>query len=648
MAIHIAPGVYSEFRDIPTAPEAPAGTTGLFIFASSKGVDNELVPVNGAQDLISKFGTPLVTKYGQSQLNAVRYATESSSLYVMRVLPTYEEGKDPSTGKIDSSYCAKYAHVIFGIFENNDKYAIVPFYLAQDNTPALSNEVTKLGDTEVFTKFLAQTFEIVENGVVVDVVKHNLTTVLGQEIDLEEATLTNLNNDDVLKSTWTPGSTDATSYWYNFEFKNPYKPFMVIAGKGRGAYYNNIGISIVKDVTTDDEYYVKVKIIQGSTVIDAEEFKVSFDPEKKDPTGESMFIADVLNKYSDYVTCYADKDLCKYLATTTIVHDGKAYTIIERLLEDTMYAIGEGNTVYEKTTVRLRNGTDGALFKKDGSLDITVYQNCLIHAFNGEYDDKINKKEESDFSLVYDASFPIPVKQAIVNLCERRKDCFGILDLPPAKDAFDAVNVRNNQMAWCNSWLCAIYAPYSVIYDAYSGGNRKVAPSYHMSYIYPRNDRDYALWYAPAGLTRGVASDCLQLQWNAETESELEKFVLNRINPIIKKRGVYVVWGQRTALKKASPFADVNVVRLVLYIDKVLQRFCDEFIFEFNDPITWNQISSGITSFLADLKSKRALYDFSVDVGATDYEIKTHKCHVNVYLKPTRVIEVIQLVYTVE
>jgi hypothetical protein len=84
-------------------------------------------------------------------------------------------------------------------------------------------------------------------------------------------------------------------------------------------------------------------------------------------------------------------------------------------------------------------------------------------------------------------------------------------------------------------------------------------------------------------------------------------------------------------------------MRLVLYIKRALEQYCKFFIFEFNDKLTHDQIKQGIIPFLDRIKARRGLVDFSIDVGADEYEFKNKICHVNVTLKPMKVIEKIEL-----
>jgi hypothetical protein len=92
----------------------------------------------------------------------------------------------------------------------------------------------------------------------------------------------------------------------------------------------------------------------------------------------------------------------------------------------------------------------------------------------------------------------------------------------------------------------------------------------------------------------------------------------------------------------------LNIVRLVLYCKRAIEQFCRFFIFEQNDQITWTQVSGAVVDFLDVIKNKRGLDSYSVEVGATDYEKKTKKFHVNIILQPTRVVEQIELNFFIQ
>jgi hypothetical protein len=168
-----------------------------------------------------------------------------------------------------------------------------------------------------------------------------------------------------------------------------------------------------------------------------------------------------------------------------------------------------------------------------------------------------------------------------------------------------------------------------------------------MSYLIPRNDNVAELWFAAAGFNRGSIDSIKELRYNPRL-AQRDQMYLKQLNPIVKFSAGYVVWGQLTSQAKASALQDLNIVRLVLYCKRAIEQYCRFFIFEQNDQITWTQVAGSIVDFLEIIKNKRGLDSYSIDVGATDYEKKTKKFHVNIILQPTRVVEQIELNFYIQ
>jgi len=118
---------------------------------------------------------------------------------------------------------------------------------------------------------------------------------------------------------------------------------------------------------------------------------------------------------------------------------------------------------------------------------------------------------------------------------------------------------------------------------------------------------------------------------------------LKQLNPIVKFSDGYRVWGQLTSQSKASKMQNTNVVRLVLYCKRALELYCKNFIFEQNDAITWGLVAQDIVEFLEDIKNRRGLRSYSVEVSATAYELKTKAFHVNITMDPITPVEQIKL-----
>jgi phage tail sheath protein FI len=304
--------------------------------------------------------------------------------------------------------------------------------------------------------------------------------------------------------------------------------------------------------------------------------------------------------------------------------------------------------------VPLKKGSEGDLRTASGDVDTAeaetlleqAYAGLLTNPYTGELEDQIYDTETIYFSLVFDAGYPADVKTAISGLCTTRRDCVGILDNGDNNSVNAALAARNNVNTF-NNFYVALYESYNKVSDPFTGEDVWFSPIYHMSYIIPRNDNVAELWFAPAGFNRAAIDSIKEIRYNPRL-GQRDQLYLKQLNPIVKFSNGYVVWGQLTAQAKASALQDLNIVRLVLYCKRAIEQFCRFFIFEQNDPITWGQVSGAITDFLEVIKQKRGLDSYSIDVGATDYERKTKRFHVDIILQPTRTVEQIELNFFIQ
>ncbi len=641
---NISPGVYTKIFDMSTYVSQVPGTIGFMTGLSKKGRDNELLFVGSRQELISEWGEPNIIEYGknygQGLYNAYNYLGESGSLYWMRPLP---DDAAYSNIRIDASY----------------------------------NPLTD-----------------------------STASILVTYVD-------SINTKEELKT-----SLESTGTTY---------PIGILYPIGRGDYYNGISVRFTEHANPllSGVYVLDIYERQsdGDEVI-VESFEVSFNPNAKDLTGDSIYIGYILETYSgilrwemttadesytsgyDLVVKVYDKDLTSSVevdktqvgasikdikqdfsewqslaAPATyliVVKDGRGNSLhgwcgasfdsdasIEIYMDNQLTTRGwNGNTSLfdENSTITyqvrksntsiatafasaepvpMKKGSDGALLNSDGSLNQTVATTLLSQAYSGLLDDKVLDTENVYFTLVFDCGYPDDVKTQISTLCQTRRDCVGIID--NGDNATFQVAIENRETAHTfNTYFVSIFENYNKVYDIFTGQDIWVSPCYHMSYILPRNDRVAELWYAAAGFNRASIDSIKEVRFNPRL-GQRDKMYLKQLNPIVHFAPGYVVWGQLTSQSKASALQDLNIVRLVLYIDRAFKEYCRFFIFEQNDQITWNSVSGDLIDFLEQIKRKRGLYNYSVDVGATDYEKKNKTFHVNVTLEPTRVVEKIEL-----
>ena len=98
--------------------------------------------------------------------------------------------------------------------------------------------------------------------------------------------------------------------------------------KGSGKWYNRLGVSLSYDDNYDGTYpdwsMFKLTIFERSNgeEISREQFAVSLDPDAVSATKESLFIEDVVNTYSSYLTCVVNYDnLQNFIETKLSIKD---------------------------------------------------------------------------------------------------------------------------------------------------------------------------------------------------------------------------------------------------------------------------------------------------------------------------------------
>lgn len=204
------------------------------------------------------------------------------------------------------------------------------------------------------------------------------------------------------------------------------------------------------------------------------------------------------------------------------------------------------------------------------------------------------------------------VQQYLVALAETRRDCFAVLDMPASEQSTErAFNYRRNVLNVDSSYA-AIYTPDLKIVDEFTDIVRFVPPSGHVAAAYARTDRMRAVWFAPAGLNRGLVKQVMDLRVRYE-QGDRDLLDPAQVNCIIIKPGKGpVIWGAETLQSRASVLRNVSVRRLLIALEVAMVDALDYSVFEPNDPILGFQITQMLTSFLQPVKEGRGLENFLV------------------------------------
>jgi len=327
--------------------------------------------------------------------------------------------------------------------------------------------------------------------------------------------------------------------------------------------------------------------------------------------------------------------------------------------------LSDGETTVKGWSTFSGNEEDGSpyMFRK-------AQRRAVVRAMQAVVNNNTQIREEMTFfTLIAAPAYPELLDEMVALNVDRKETAFIILDTPfrlkPQGQAL--LNWMSGNYAVTNgergitsgSAQAACYYPSGFASDL--DGNDVVVPASHIVLrTYAYNDQVAYPWFAPAGLTRGVVTNASNVGY-INDEGEFVPVALTNgqrdtlygdgsrmgINPITRfpGQGLYV-FGQRTMQAYSSALDRVNVGRLLAYLRERFDPLARPFIFEPNDKITRANAKQVFDSFLADMISKRAIYDFIVvcdETNNTPARIDRNELWIDVAIEPVKAAEFIYI-----
>ena len=650
--MNVSPGVYSKIIDLSTFVQNVPSTIGFIPFLSKKGRDNQLTFIGSRSELISEWGEPNIQEYGknygQGPYIAYNYLGEAGSLYGLRCMPddaTYSNmvinailGSNDSTASITVSYASTV-----------NTHAEIHTSLISDSTSFPVCIITPIGRGEYYNgislRFTAHANPMLSDVYVLDIYEKQSD---GDEVIIES-----------FQVSFNPTAVDLSgdSIWIQYILNNYSSILKCEMTLASGDYTDGYNL-VVKVYDKNIGNVSLVETAMSATITDDKQ--VFTDWETNPETGHASYMVEAKDAKGNILTGW----LGTASGNTINVFNGRHLADADQSWEGDLAAFDNASDVTYRikksltsistafisaTPVPLKEGTDGSLLQADGSLDTSEatnvlasgYAGTLLNPITGEDEDSVLDTENIYFSMVFDAGYPTSVKSGISTLVQTRRDCVAIVDNGDNATYNLAMTSRANTNV-CNNFYTALYESYNKVYDVFTGQDIWVSPVYHMAYILPRNDNVAEIWYAAAGFNRAAIDTIKELRYSPKL-GQRDQMYLKQLNPLVKFSQGYVVWGQLTSQSKSSALSDLNIVRMILYIKRAFETFCREFIYEQNDAITWGKVAGEMIEFLEQIKRKRGLDSYSVNVYATDYMKKTKSFTCDITLQPTRTVERIDL-----
>ena len=270
------------------------------------------------------------------------------------------------------------------------------------------------------------------------------------------------------------------------------------------------------------------------------------------------------------------------------------------------------------------------------------------------------RSEMYEYNIIVCPGYPEVVDELLALSVAVNDEAFVIADTPGNKSPDEVANWANTSERF-NSTSVAYYYPWGLASNL-DGNDVFCAPSGIALRTFAYSDSVSELWFAPAGVRRGLVTGVSKVGYitgavgtpttfvesnlNQGQRDNLYEFYKN-INPIVyfPGRGI-IIWGQKTAASAASALDRINVVRLVMYMKRGLRKGAFPFVFEPNDQITRDNLKAASDGFLGDIMIKRGLYDFVTlcdESNNTATRIDRNELWLDVAIKPVKAAEFIYI-----
>jgi len=264
-----------------------------------------------------------------------------------------------------------------------------------------------------------------------------------------------------------------------------------------------------------------------------------------------------------------------------------------------------------------------------------------------------SQNQRKDFLVILDALRHIFVQgenSKIVNTKKLWSPNAGI-DPDPRAPGYVATNFSQHiywplrhQFELLDSSYACTYATAAQVLDPSSNRQIWVPFSGFATAAMGNTDANFQPWFAPAGFTRGVllGVNDLGVYPKQKQRDQLYKIGLNPV-PFFPVEG-FVIFGQKTLLKKPSAFDRINVRRLFLNLEIATRDTVKYFVFEPNTLFTRTQVVNVLTPIFENAKNTEGLYDYLIicdERNNTPDVIDQNEMKVDIYLKPVRAAEFI-------
>lgn len=617
---HVYPHQYVQINDNTEVQATYASgssdiTALMCVFASPKGRDNVIQTIDtGLRGFMKEYGLGSFSVYGQPLLNA--YAAASTNQCLVHCLRVTAD---------DATYAN--SMLMANISTDVDSVDVSGPSVSEDGTTG-SGEVAMVNVTKVrlFTKALTEPLTALSD--------------LADLVDMPEVT-----EDD--------GSITV--------------PLFALGYVGKGAYGNSLRWRLTSDKTNDKNNDYKNYILSMYTtengMQEQEQHHVSF-VEDAVYVGSSIYAPDVINDVSgdgsELINLYVNQAGFQkiwniYKENTPDTH--LTFETFDPLLGIDKTTRGqipyleisgdvasanpdEVNVVLNATTgIPLIGGDEGSLAVGNPARENTL-KNLYVKAFSGDIDPYIRSKNRFPTTFIYDANYPVEVKQLIASLALVRTDCMASLDCGTGIITKASVRAYVEQYlaSYINDRVQTI-EPYCMkVRDPYSQKSVTVTSTYWLSLRYPQHIYAYGGKHRPLagnrfGVITGYIPNSVYPIFDEDLDSEeMDELAEMHINFAKYNANQEICRAmQDTRQIKQTVLSEQNNMLIVLDIKRDAERLSAQFEYDFSEPEDLARFNAAM-QVLVDKYAAAQVRSITAEYSKNQWESERNYIHLNIAL----------------
>lgn len=592
------PGTIFNWYDqsyINTQSASEAEFAPLFLTASSFDKGPEDMRIVSGDNFYKLYGTPSFTRHGQPAIQAARIIDAGGRLLIKRLV-----ADDATLANIILVSTVKTEIIATPDTTNSEDAKTLNQILGKDTST----------DTEATTRYLTESKSTAKwTSVSVSGVKTYNEVVKEAEKLFVENELT-ASEPDASGVVTISGSSDY--------------PLFIVVDNGRGV--SNKSMRLVSSFNVSKNmnfFFYDLQIFDGTTVIDKQ--SATLDPNSLVNGTNFSFDDEISDQLKFYTIPGVYKKFLANVAAIAGVSEKVANTYdlvfmkTNRKGKIPNIEIAEDSIdIGSEYGVPLANGENGEF--GDAPFGTKAYEDQAVNFFNGTTDDSIFDKDDFKICAVFDANYPLAVKETIADLVTFREDFFYFRDLGLDVSSYMSIIEAENQFHTYNRYV----GDYLTTYEVYNPENDKrirVTMMYDMAPIMVNHFINGS--YRPiAGIAnnmilpsaiKGTVNFTPRITPTVNQKSLLEDA---RINYAIFQQDQCVIQSLYTSQEPYTQLSYINNVLAIQEVARAVRTACPKVRYTFASGSDFSIYAEAVNKVLSNYSSNFAELGFEYQQNA--------------------------------